>query len=98
MVQSLLLFPKYGLQDIRRGSGELLFSFNSLMVHRWTRNLHPPNRSVDSSPTHNIRARPLDPPLATKYIKNSLSYDSKEMHQICSAARQSRIAVVLGFS
>ncbi|KAJ4401716.1 hypothetical protein N0V91_007757 [Didymella pomorum] len=45
-----------------------------------------------------IWARPIDPPLATKYIKNSLSYDSKEMHQICAAARISSIAVVLGFS
>ncbi|KAJ4336931.1 hypothetical protein N0V95_008480 [Ascochyta clinopodiicola] len=44
------------------------------------------------------RARPLDPPLATKYIKNSLSYGSKEMDQICAAARKAKIAVVLGFS
>jgi nitrilase len=51
-----------------------------------------------NSLTSDPRARPLDPPLATKYIKNSLSYDSKEMHQICAAARISSIAVVLGFS
>ncbi|KAH8716944.1 cyanide hydratase/nitrilase-like protein [Phaeosphaeriaceae sp. PMI808] len=45
-----------------------------------------------------IWARPLDPPLATKYIKNSLSYDSPEMARICSAAKSASIAVVLGFS
>jgi nitrilase len=36
--------------------------------------------------------------LATKYIKSSLSYDSPEMNQICRAAAQAHIAVVLGFS
>ncbi|KAJ4369880.1 hypothetical protein N0V83_005644 [Neocucurbitaria cava] len=45
-----------------------------------------------------IWARPLDPPLATTYIKNSLRYDSPQMSRICSAARASHIAVVLGFS
>lgn len=44
------------------------------------------------------RARPLDPPLATKYIKNSMSYDSKEMDRVCASARKANIAVVLGFS
>jgi hypothetical protein len=44
------------------------------------------------------RARPLDPLLATKYIKNSLSYNSPEMAQICAAARKANITVVLGFS
>lgn len=48
--------------------------------------------------THTRRARPLDPPLATKYIRNSLSYGSKEMDQICSSARRAKITVVLGFS
>lgn len=48
--------------------------------------------------TNSPRARPIDPPLATKYIKNSLSYNSKEMEQICTAARKANIAVVLGFS
>ncbi|KAJ4378656.1 hypothetical protein N0V86_005526 [Didymella sp. IMI 355093] len=43
-------------------------------------------------------ARPLDPPLATKYIKNSLSYDSPEMDRICASARRACIAVSLGFS
>jgi nitrilase len=36
--------------------------------------------------------------LATKYIKNSLSYGSAEMSKICSAAKSAKIAVVLGFS
>jgi len=45
-----------------------------------------------------IWARPLDPPLATRYIKNSLSYDSPEIQKICAAARQHSISVVLGFS
>jgi nitrilase len=44
------------------------------------------------------RARPLDPPLATRYIKNSISYDSPEMARICTAARTANIAVVMGFS
>jgi hypothetical protein len=83
MERSLLLFLRFGSQGIRRGSGELQY-FRSLLV--------------ETCRTHNPRARPLDPPLATKYIKNSLSYDSKEMHQICAAARKSSIAVVLGFS
>ena len=48
--------------------------------------------------TYTSRARPLDPPLATKYIKNSLSYNSPEMAQICVAARKANITVVLGFS
>ncbi|KAI8943584.1 hypothetical protein NX059_001578 [Plenodomus lindquistii] len=45
-----------------------------------------------------IWARPVDPPLATKYIKNSLSYSSPQMTQICACARSNSIAVVLGFS
>ncbi|KAH7412164.1 cyanide hydratase/nitrilase-like protein [Phaeosphaeria sp. MPI-PUGE-AT-0046c] len=45
-----------------------------------------------------IWARPVDPPLATQYIKSSLSYDSPEMSKICSAAKNANIAVVLGFS
>lgn len=45
-----------------------------------------------------IWARPVDPPLAFQYIKNSLSYDSPEMDKICAAARSAKIAVVLGFS
>lgn len=45
-----------------------------------------------------IWARPLDPPLATKYIKNSISYDSPEMARICTAARTAKIAVVMGIS
>ncbi|KAF1844530.1 cyanide hydratase/nitrilase-like protein [Cucurbitaria berberidis CBS 394.84] len=45
-----------------------------------------------------IWARSLDSRLATSYIKNSLSYESPEMHKICAAARSSKIAVVLGFS
>lgn len=57
-------------------------------------------RSARRSPlaAHTPRARPLDPPLATKYIKNSLAYDSPEMDRICAAARKARIAVSLGFS
>lgn len=47
---------------------------------------------------HIRRARPVDPPLALKYIKSSLSYDSPLMHKICAAAKSSKIAVVLGFS
>ncbi|KAF2129157.1 cyanide hydratase/nitrilase-like protein [Dothidotthia symphoricarpi CBS 119687] len=45
-----------------------------------------------------IWARPLDPPLATSYIKNSLSYDSPQMRKICATARSAKTAVVLGFS
>ncbi|KAH7393067.1 cyanide hydratase/nitrilase-like protein [Pyrenochaeta sp. MPI-SDFR-AT-0127] len=45
-----------------------------------------------------IWARPVDPPLVTTYIKNSLSYGSPEMDKICAAARAAKIAVVLGFS
>ena len=51
-----------------------------------------------SNANYTLRARPLDPPLATKYIKNSLSYDSPEMDRICTTARTANIAVVLGFS
>ena len=40
----------------------------------------------------------MDLELGTKYVKNSLSYDSPEMARICTAARTARIAVVLGFS
>jgi nitrilase len=40
----------------------------------------------------------MDVELGTKYVKNSLSYDSPEMARICTAARTARIAVVLGFS
>ncbi|ORY07160.1 carbon-nitrogen hydrolase [Clohesyomyces aquaticus] len=45
-----------------------------------------------------IWSRPMDPPLATTYIKNSLSYDSPEMQKICDSAKKNKIAVVLGFS
>ncbi|KAF2855093.1 cyanide hydratase/nitrilase-like protein [Plenodomus tracheiphilus IPT5] len=45
-----------------------------------------------------IWARPVDPPLATRYIKNSLSYSSPQMSAICASAREHGIAVVLGFS
>lgn len=40
----------------------------------------------------------MDPPLATAYIKSSLSYSSPQMSRICAAARSARIAVSLGFS
>ncbi|KAF1923779.1 uncharacterized protein M421DRAFT_9390 [Didymella exigua CBS 183.55] len=40
-----------------------------------------------------IWARPIDPPLATKYIKNSLSYDSPKMAQICAATAEARIEI-----
>lgn len=45
-----------------------------------------------------IWQRPVDEPLGTKYIQNSLSYDSPEMAKICAAARTANIAVMLGFS
>ncbi|KAF2793219.1 carbon-nitrogen hydrolase [Melanomma pulvis-pyrius CBS 109.77] len=45
-----------------------------------------------------IWTRPVDPPMITQYIKNSLSYDSTEMAKICAAAKKAKIAVVLGFS
>ncbi|KAH7073509.1 cyanide hydratase/nitrilase-like protein [Paraphoma chrysanthemicola] len=45
-----------------------------------------------------IWARPVDPPLALKYIKSSLSYDSPLMSKICATAKSSKIAVILGFS
>lgn len=36
--------------------------------------------------------------MATRYIKNSLSYGSPEMQKICGAAKKHKIAVVLGLS
>jgi predicted amidohydrolase len=48
--------------------------------------------------TESTRARPVDPGLATRYIKNSLSYDSQEIRRIQTAAEEGGIAVVLGFS
>jgi predicted amidohydrolase len=48
--------------------------------------------------TENPRARPVDPGLATKYIGNSLCYESQEMRKIQTAASEANIAVVLGFS
>ncbi|PSN68107.1 carbon-nitrogen hydrolase [Corynespora cassiicola Philippines] len=45
-----------------------------------------------------IWARPVDPPTTTHYIKNSLRYDSPQIARLQTAARQSNIAVVLGFS
>lgn len=68
--------------DILHGSGEL----------------SEPRDCCWDGHSHPLRARPLDPPLATSYIKNSLSYDSPEMKTICDAARTANIAVVLGFS
>ncbi|PYH92092.1 carbon-nitrogen hydrolase [Aspergillus ellipticus CBS 707.79] len=45
-----------------------------------------------------IWCRSVEFQLATKYIQNSLSYDSDHMRRICSAAAQHKIVVVLGFS
>ncbi|KAH4197922.1 hypothetical protein HBI24_137580 [Parastagonospora nodorum] len=45
-----------------------------------------------------IWARPVDFELSAAYIKNSLKVDSPEMKQICKAAAEHNIAVVLGFS
>jgi nitrilase len=47
---------------------------------------------------NNNRARPVDPVLATRYIKGSLSYGSGEMRRIQRVAAEAGIAVVLGFS
>jgi nitrilase len=47
---------------------------------------------------NNNRARPVDPVLATRYIKGSLSYGSGEMRRIQRVAAEGGIAVVLGFS
>lgn len=44
------------------------------------------------------RARPVDMELARQYIQNCVAYGSPEMQQICDAASQNKIAVVLGFS
>lgn len=44
------------------------------------------------------RARPVDMELARQYIQNCVAYGSPEMQQICDAAAQNKIAVVLGFS
>jgi nitrilase len=80
-----LLSPKFGSADIQHGSGEYFFIASNHSHHLYL------NKKL-------ARQRPLDPPLATKYIKSSLSYDSPEMNQICRAAAQAHIAVVLGFS
>ncbi|KAH7117715.1 carbon-nitrogen hydrolase [Dendryphion nanum] len=45
-----------------------------------------------------IWARAVDPPLATAYIKSSMSYGSPQMARICAAAKENAIAVSLGFS
>ncbi|KAF2655702.1 carbon-nitrogen hydrolase [Lophiostoma macrostomum CBS 122681] len=45
-----------------------------------------------------IWSRSIDPAMATTYIKNSLSYDSPEMAELCAAAKKHKITVVLGFS
>lgn len=73
---------KFGSWDIQPGSGK----FPTLNIEHF-----------NLAKSH-YRARPLDPPLATKYIKNSISYDSPEMARICTAARTAKIAVVIGIS
>ncbi|EPS27012.1 hypothetical protein PDE_01953 [Penicillium oxalicum 114-2] len=45
-----------------------------------------------------IWSRPVDPPLHSKYILNSLKLDSPQMIQIQSCAAKNKIIVVLGFS
>ncbi|KAK4210094.1 carbon-nitrogen hydrolase [Rhypophila decipiens] len=45
-----------------------------------------------------IWARPVDVEMQTRYITNSLSVDSPEMDLLKKAAKESSIAVVLGFS
>lgn len=92
MVRSSLRFLKSGLRGTRRGYGEF-YQTLSTIVESFDGHYVPIARC-----THTFRARPLDPPLATKYIKNSLSYNSKEMSQICAAARKANVTVVLGFS
>lgn len=94
MVRNSLRFLKYGLQDIQRGYGEYQ-SLHSNILDSW---LSPSRLRVPLIKAYTFRARPLDPPLATKYTKNSLSYNSPEMAQICAAARKANITVVLGFS
>ncbi|KAL2848587.1 carbon-nitrogen hydrolase [Aspergillus pseudoustus] len=42
--------------------------------------------------------RPVDPPLHTLYMQNSLKTSSPEMSRICAAAKEHNIIVVLGFS
>ncbi|KAF9891210.1 hypothetical protein FE257_004774 [Aspergillus nanangensis] len=45
-----------------------------------------------------IWTRPVDFALATRYIQNSLTYNSPEMATLCAAAAKNKINVVLGFS
>ncbi|EMC92382.1 hypothetical protein BAUCODRAFT_287107 [Baudoinia panamericana UAMH 10762] len=45
-----------------------------------------------------IWLRALDFNLMTRYLKNSLKVDSSEMRRICQCAKDSNIAVILGFS
>ena len=45
-----------------------------------------------------IWTRPVDFDLGVKYVQNSLVVDSPEMKKICAAAKESEIAVSLGFS
>ncbi|KAL4778788.1 carbon-nitrogen hydrolase [Aspergillus varians] len=45
-----------------------------------------------------IWTRPLDPPLTTTYMHNSLHLTSKEMQTIQATAARNKILVVLGFS
>ncbi|KAL4961176.1 carbon-nitrogen hydrolase [Aspergillus stella-maris] len=44
-----------------------------------------------------IWSRPVDPGLHTEYMKNALSLPSPQLSQICTAAREHKIIVVLGF-
>lgn len=62
----------------------------------WSALVYPPTHT--NQQLSRYRTRPVDPPLATQYIKNSLSYNSPEIAKICSAAKTCNIAVVLGFS
>jgi nitrilase len=48
--------------------------------------------------SHSHRTRPVDVELSTTYMQNSLKVDSPEMKQICAAAAEHKIAIVLGFS
>lgn len=53
---------------------------------------------VDILTVWSDRARPVDPELITRYIKNSLRRDSPEMDTIRSCVKKNKVTVSLGFS
>jgi predicted amidohydrolase len=82
--RNLSLSRSAGFRDTQRGFGTYL-----------TLNL-PITYPLTLTRTH--RARPLDPPLATIYIANSLRVPSEQLTRIQNTAAKHKITVVLGFA